>query len=46
VLASHQRYKRPTMLMRDSDGRFMTIRQDENGKNSPDQVFRLDLMVG
>lgn len=46
VLASHQRYKRPMMLMRDSDGRFMTIRQDENGKNSPDQVFRLDLMVG
>ncbi len=46
VLASHQRYKRPMMSMRDSDGRFMTIRQDENGKNSPDQVFRLDLMVG
>ena len=46
VLASHQRYKRPTMLMKDGDGRFMTIRQDENGKNSPDQVFRLDLMVG
>lgn len=46
VLASHQRYKRPMMLMRDSDGRFMTVRQDENGKNSPDQVFRLDLMVG
>ena len=46
VLASHQRYKRPMMLMKDGDGRFMTIRQDENGKNSPDQVFRLDLMVG
>jgi superfamily II DNA or RNA helicase len=46
VLASHQLYKRPVMLMREDSGRFMTIRQDANGKNSPDQIFRLDLMVG
>ena len=46
VLASHQLYKRPVMLMREDSGRFMTIRQDTNGKNSPDQIFRLDLMVG
>ena len=45
VLASHQRYKRPVMLMREDGQRFMTIRQDANGKNSPDQVFRLDLMA-
>ena len=46
VLASHQLYKRPVMLMREASGRFMTIRQDDNGKNAPDQIFRLDLMVG
>ena len=46
VLASHQLYKRPVMLMQEDSGRFMTIRQDANGKNAPDQIFRLDLMVG
>lgn len=46
VLASHQLYKRPVMLMQEDSGRFMTIRQDANGKNEPDQIFRLDLMVG
>lgn len=46
VLACHQLYKRPVMLMREDSGRFMTIRQDANGKNAPDQIFRLDLMVG
>lgn len=46
VLASHQLYKRPMMLMRDASGRFMTIRQDANGRNVEDQIFRLDLMVG
>jgi len=45
VLASHQLYKRPVMLMREESSRFMTIRQDANGKNMPDQIFRLDLMV-
>ena len=45
VLASHKLYKHPVMLMREDSGRFMTIRQDANGKNSPDQIFRLDLMV-
>ena len=45
VLASHQLYKRPVMLMQEDSGRFMTIRQDVDGKNSPDQIFRLDLMV-
>lgn len=45
VLASHQLYKRPVMLMLEDGGRFMTIRQDANGKNSPDQIFRVDLMV-
>ena len=46
VLASHQLYKRPVMLMQEDSGRFMTIRQDANGKNSPDQIFRPDLMAG
>ncbi len=45
VLAAHQLYKRPVMLMREDGGRFMTIRQDANGKNSPDQIFRVDLMA-
>lgn len=43
--AIHQLYKRPMMLSREDDGRFMTIRQDENGKNHLDQVFRIDLLV-
>lgn len=46
VLASHKFYKRPVMLMQEDSGRFMTIRQDANGKNAPDQIFRLDLMAG
>ena len=46
VLASHKFYKHPVMLIREDSGRFMTIRQEANGKNSPDQIFRLDLMVG
>ena len=46
VLASHKLYKHPVMLMQEESGRFMTIRQDTNGKNAPDQIFRLDLMVG
>ncbi len=46
VLASHKLYKHPVMLLREDGGRFMTIRQDANGKNAPDQIFRLDLMVG
>lgn len=46
VLASHQLYKRPVMLMQEDSGRFMTIRQDVNGKNLPDQIFRLNTMAG
>ena len=46
VLASHKLYKRPVMLVQEDRGRFMTIRQDANGKNAPDQIFRLDLMAG
>ena len=45
VLATHQLYKRPVMLMCEDGGRFMTIRQDANGKNSPDQIFRVDFMA-
>lgn len=45
MIASHQLYRRPMMLTREDDGRFMTIRQNDNGKNDLDQIFRLDLMV-
>lgn len=45
LTAMHQLYKRPMMLSREDDGRFMTIRQDDNGKNHLDQVFRIDLLV-
>lgn len=44
VLATHKLYKRPMMVMLEDGARFMTIRQDESGKNFPDQIFRLDLM--
>jgi hypothetical protein len=46
LIACHQLYRRPMMLTREPDGRFMTIRQDDNGRNDLDQVFRMDLMVG
>ena len=46
MIATHQLYRRPMMLTREADGRFMTIRQDANGKNDLDQIFRVDLMVG
>jgi len=46
VLANHQTYKCPLMLKRDLTGRFMTIRQNANGKNVEDQIFRLELMTG
>lgn len=45
LTAMHQLYKRPMMLSREDDGRFMTIRQDDNGKNHLDQVFRIDLLI-
>jgi hypothetical protein len=46
VLASHQLYKRPVMLLCENGGRVMTIRQNAMGTNEPDQVFRVDLMPG
>ncbi len=46
VLASHQLYKRPVMLLCEDGGRVMTIRQNAHGKNEPDQIFRVDLMTG
>ncbi len=45
VVASHQRYKQPLMLTKDERGRFMTLRQDAQGRNTEDQVFRLELLV-
>ncbi len=45
AVAVHQLYKRSVMLMREDGGRFMTIRQNDEGVNEPDQIFRLDLMV-
>jgi type III restriction enzyme len=45
VLASHQVYRRPMMLSREADGRFMTIQQESNGSNFLDQVFRVSLMT-
>lgn len=45
MLASHQIYRRPMMLSREADGRFMTIQQESNGSNFLDQVFRVSLMT-
>lgn len=45
VLATHSHYRRPMMLSREADGRFMTIQQESNGTNFLDQVFRISLMV-
>lgn len=45
VLATHSHYRRPMMLSREADGRFMTIQQESNGSNFLDQVFRISLMV-
>lgn len=46
VAAMHPVYRQPMMLVREDSGRFMTVRQDTNGHNELDQVFRIDLLVG
>ena len=39
-----ERDRKPQFGRKDN-GRFMTIRQNANGKNAPDQIVQLDLMV-
>lgn len=36
----------PDLVLHEGNKRFVTIMQDNNGKNVSDQIFRLDLMVG
>jgi len=46
VIAEHKIYKKPLMLVREDDGRFMTVRyNDRTDKNETDQVFRVENMV-
>ena len=39
-----ERDRKPQFGRKDN-GRFLTIRQNANGKNAPDQIVQLDLMV-
>lgn len=44
--ASHKLYRKPLMVMKESSGRWMTLRyNDRTGKNEPDAIFRLDALV-
>ncbi|MBE0500183.1 MAG: DEAD/DEAH box helicase family protein [Desulfuromonadales bacterium] len=44
--ASHKLYRKPLMVMKESSGRWMTLRyNDRTGKNEPDAIFRLDALA-
>jgi hypothetical protein len=44
--ASHKLYRKPLMIMKESSGRWMTLRyNDKTGKNEPDAIFRLDALA-
>ncbi|MBN1141763.1 MAG: DEAD/DEAH box helicase family protein [Deltaproteobacteria bacterium] len=46
AVASHKLYKKPLMVMKESSGRWMTLRYNEKtGKNEPDSIFRIDAMA-
>jgi hypothetical protein len=46
AVASHKLYRKPLMVMKESSGRWMTLRyNDKTGKNEPDAVFRLDALA-
>ena len=46
AVASHKLYRKPLMVMKESSGRWMTLRFNEKtGKNEPDAVFRLDALA-
>lgn len=45
AVASHRLYRRPLMVMKESSGRWMTLRFNEkSGMNEPDAVFRVEAM--
>ncbi|MBX7259481.1 MAG: DEAD/DEAH box helicase family protein [Candidatus Hydrogenedentes bacterium] len=47
VVASHGFYGSVPMLMREPDGRYVTIKYDEKtDKNFPDQIFRIENLAG
>jgi type III restriction enzyme len=44
--ASHKLYRKPLMVMRETSGRWMTLRYNEkSGKNEPDAVFMIEAMT-
>ena len=46
VIADHKLYRCPLMLVREQDGRFMTVRYNEQqDKNETDQIFRVGNMA-
>ena len=46
VIADHKIYRCPLMLVREPDGRFMTVRYNEaRDKNEADQIFRVENMA-
>lgn len=46
AVASHKLYRKPLMVMKESSGRWMTLRyNDKTGKNEPDAIFRLDALA-
>ncbi|MGB4599721.1 MAG: DEAD/DEAH box helicase family protein [Trichlorobacter sp.] len=46
AMATHKLYRQTLMVMKDTSGRWMTLRfNDKNGKNEPDAIFRIDAMA-
>ncbi len=47
AVASHKLYRQPLMVMKETSGRWMTLRFNEkNGKNEPDAIFRVEALAG
>lgn len=46
ALASHKLYRRPLMVMKENNGRWMTLRFNEKtGKLEPDAIFRIEALT-
>lgn len=46
AIASHKVYRKPLMVMKETSGRWMTLRFNEKtGKNEPDAIFRVEALA-
>lgn len=46
AVATHKLYRQPLMVMKETSGRWMTLRFNEkSGKNEPDSIFRIEALT-